>query len=236
MKVNIGAIIFSRTTSSRLPGKALLPIKKNKTLIEIIIERVKKIKGIDHICLATSDEDSDDILALKVKELGISVFRGSLNDVMDRSIGASTYYGYTDFLRICGDRPFFDPSIYEELILTHKANKNDLTTNIFPRTVPRGLSGEIINVQALKEIAQKTTNKKDKEHLTNYFYAKNHNYRLQNVNQSNIGLPIEYDLTLDDNKDLQKIIWIQENINPQDRFNLKEIMSLNIKWINNKHK
>ena len=234
--MKVGGIIFFRMNSKRLPGKALLKLPSGSTVLETIIDRVEKINQLDHFCVATSTESSDDPIFEKAQKKGVEVYRGSLNDVMDRSIGASTYYGYTDFLRICGDRPFLDPILYEELIHIHKANKNDLTTNIFPRTVPPGLSGEIINVQILKEIAQKTIDKKDKEHLTNYFYKKNHNYRIQNVNQSNIGLPIEYDLTLDDNNDLQKIIWIQENINPQDRFNLKKIMSLNIKWINIKHK
>ena len=233
--MKVGGIIFFRMNSSRLPGKPLLKLYSGASVLETIIERVEKINQIDHFCIATSTEISDDPIFEKAQMKGVDVFRGSLNDVMRRSIDASTYYGYTDFLRICGDRPFFDPYLYDQLILIHSANKNDLTTNIFPRTVPPGLSGEVINIQTLKEISQKTTDEKDKEHLTNYFYTKNYDYNIQNVNQFNIGLPIEYDLTLDDNKDLQKIIWIQENLNHKDRFNTEEIMSLNIKWINNKH-
>ena len=219
--------------SKRLPGKALLKLPTGINVLETIIERVKKIDQLDHFCVATSAETSDDPIFKNAQNKGIEVFRGSLSDVMNRSIGASNYYGYTDFLRICGDRPFLDPYLYEQLILIHRASKNDLTTNIFPRTVPPGLSGEIINVQALKEIAEKTVNRKDREHLTNFFYSNNHNYTIQNVNQSNAKLPIEYKLTLDDKKDLKKIIWIQKNLKTKDKFNLKEIMSLNIKWINN---
>lgn len=223
-------------SSKRLPGKALLKLSQGSTILESIIERVQKINLLDHFCVATSKEISDDPIFEKAKEIGIDVYRGSLNDLISRSIGASNYYGYTDFLRICGDRPFLDPFLYDELIHIHKANKNHLTTNIFPRTVPPGLSGEVVNVKALEEISHKITRKKDKEHLTNYFYTKNHSYSIQNVNQSNIELPIEYPLTLDDNKDLQKIIWIQENINPHDKFNQKKIMDLNIKWIKNINK
>lgn len=234
MKENVGAIIFSRISSTRLPGKALIPLINNKTLIEIIIDRVRKIKGIDHICLATSNENSDNLLAQKAKQLGISVFRGNLNDVLDRSIKTSKYFGYTDFIRICGDRPFIDPLLYGELVKIHKQNKNDLTTNIFPRTVPAGLSGEVINVKALVEISLNTKDSIDKEHITNFFYNKNHNYKIQNVNHFSIDLPIDFDLTLDDKKGLKKIIWILKNLNKNDHFNLKQIMRLNIKWINNK--
>ena len=223
-------------SSKRLPGKALLELSQGSTILESIIERVQKINLLDHFCVATSKETSDDPIFEKAKEIGIDVYRGSLNDLISRSIGASTYYGYTDFLRICGDRPFLDPFLYDELIHIHKANKNHLTTNIFPRTVPPGLSGEVVNVKALEEISHKITRKKDKEHLTNFFYTNNHEYCIQNVNQSNIAYPIEFNLTLDNSEDLKKIIWIKENLNPQDRFNTSEIMSLNIKWNKNKHR
>ena len=45
-------------------------------------------------------------------------------------------YKYDSFIRICGDRPFFDIDIYDEMITTHRFKKNELTTNIFPRSVP----------------------------------------------------------------------------------------------------
>lgn len=232
--MRVGGIIFFRMNSKRLPGKPLLKLSSGITILETIIDRVKKIKQLDHFCVATSNETSDDLIFEKALNIGIDVYRGSLDDVMSRSIGASTFYGYTDFLRICGDRPFLDPFLYDEIILAHKANKNDLTTNIFPRTVPPGLTGEIINVQALKEIAEKISNKKDKEHLTNYFYSKKHKYIIQNINQSRVSIPVQYNLTLDNKKDLQKVIWIDENLNPKDRFNIEKIMSLNIKWVKNK--
>ena len=43
--MNIGGIIFSRMSSSRLPGKALIDID-GKTLLERVIERSKKIRNI----------------------------------------------------------------------------------------------------------------------------------------------------------------------------------------------
>ena len=98
------------------------------------------------------------------------MFRGSLDDVAKRAFDASKYYNYSSFLRVCADRPFLDPSIYDEMLKIHNENNYDITTNIFPRTVPPGLTGEIINVNAFERLIRSTKDAKDREHVTRYFY------------------------------------------------------------------
>ena len=49
----IAGIIAARMSSSRLPGKVLLQICE-KTILEIMIERVKRSKIIDKVIIATS--------------------------------------------------------------------------------------------------------------------------------------------------------------------------------------
>ena len=95
--MKIGAIIFSRMSSGRLPGKAMLDIS-GKTLLNRVIERTKSIKLIDHICIATSTNIEDDVIESTAEFLGIDVFRGDLNDVAGRAISAADYYGYDHFL------------------------------------------------------------------------------------------------------------------------------------------
>ena len=57
---NIGAIIFSRMSSQRLPGKAIN--LSGLSLIERVIQQTSKVNNIQHICLATSIDKSDDCL------------------------------------------------------------------------------------------------------------------------------------------------------------------------------
>ena len=95
-----------------------------------------------------------------------------LNDVAKRAFQAAKKYKYSDFLRICGDRPLFDSNIYDELIQEHIKFKNDLTTTIFPRSVPVGFTGEIISTKAMKKLLSLTNNKIDREHVTRFFYKK----------------------------------------------------------------
>lgn len=227
--MRIGGILFFRMNSKRLPGKPLFKILNN-TILSVIVERVKKIEALEHFCIATSFETSDDPIAEEANRIGIEIFRGSLNNVLERAIQASETYNYSDFLRICGDRPFLDPKYYQELILTHKKLKNDLTTNIFPRTVPPGLSGEVINVGTLKGIKSKVYDKDETEHLTKHFYNNPWNFKIYNLSQKNNFIPINQNLTLDTANDYKKITWIYKNLNIEDYYNTEKIMKLNIEW------
>ena len=47
----IGAIIQARMGSTRLPGKVVKKIE-GKTMLEHVIERVKRIKNVDKVILA----------------------------------------------------------------------------------------------------------------------------------------------------------------------------------------
>ena len=51
--MKIGAIIFSRFSSERLPGKALIDIS-GRSLLGRVIDRTREIQGIDKIIVATS--------------------------------------------------------------------------------------------------------------------------------------------------------------------------------------
>ena len=60
MKPNIGIIIQARNNSLRFPNKLFYKIK-DKTLIEILILKLKKIKFKKKIIIATTKDESDDI-------------------------------------------------------------------------------------------------------------------------------------------------------------------------------
>ena len=63
----IGIIIEVRSTSSRLPNKHFYKIN-NKPILELMINRVKKIKGIDKIILATTKNKEDDKICKLAKK------------------------------------------------------------------------------------------------------------------------------------------------------------------------
>ena len=234
--MRIGAIIFSRMSSSRLPGKAFIDIS-GEFLLERVIDRTKKINLIDHICIATSTRKEDDKISLYAESRGLDVFRGSLDDVALRALNASKKYNYDSFLRVCGDRPFLDYKIYDKMIATHKKNDYDLTTNIFPRTVPPGLTGEIVNVKSLQNILKLTNNANDREHITRFFYRNSDQFKINNCNFFTDKNILDLRLVIDDSVDLERSKWIISNMknNNQRTNELNQVIELAKKWEINKN-
>ena len=68
--MKIIGIIQARTGSKRFPKKVLMPIL-GKTLLEHMVERVKKSKYLDEIWIATTKLQSDNILESLAKDLKV---------------------------------------------------------------------------------------------------------------------------------------------------------------------
>ena len=82
--MKIGAIIYTRLGSERLKNKGLIYFGKKK-LVELVIERVKKISNLENIILATSNSKLDKKLQATAKNYKIPFFQGSENDVIERT-------------------------------------------------------------------------------------------------------------------------------------------------------
>src|SRR5438046_1512335 len=81
------ATVEARMTSSRLPGKVLLPAG-GRPLLAILLERLSRAKGIDEIVVATTTNASDDLIVDVARGSGAGVHRGSEHDVLARVCGA----------------------------------------------------------------------------------------------------------------------------------------------------
>ena len=114
MKKNI-AIIQARMNSSRLPGKMFKKIGKY-SIIEWVIKRLKKVKSIDRIILATSKKKIDRKLKIISKKLNIDYFAGSEKDVLGRFVATVKDTKDGNIIRICADNPFIDPTEIKKLI------------------------------------------------------------------------------------------------------------------------
>lgn len=172
------AIIQARMTSSRLPGKMLLPIK-TKPAIEWVIDSAKKINGIDKIVLATSKESTDDALANFCANKGIECHRGDLNNVLERFYEAATKYNASNIMRITGDCTFLDPDICSGILYMLQDGGYDYVSNALNPTFPDGLDCEAFTMQTLKNVYKKSEGELFTEHVTTYI-----NY---NRSQFNIG-------------------------------------------------
>lgn len=97
-------VIQSRVTSSRLPGKALLPVAGFPS---VVLCALRAANWNIPVTVATSTDPTDDIIQSVLQVKGINVCRGSLDDVLDRYIYASRDMDNEDFVvRFTADNMF----------------------------------------------------------------------------------------------------------------------------------
>ena len=148
-KLRFGCFITARTSSTRLPQKALLPIR-GKMVIEHDIERAESIDGVDAIILCTSDRPEDNILEEIARKQGINFFRGPLKDIIARWLGAATKFNLDYFVEFDGDDLFCDPELMSSAIGQMLEEPCDLLRP--PPDLVCGGAGYCISVPALKKV------------------------------------------------------------------------------------
>ena len=104
------AIIQARMSSSRLPGKVLMDIT-GRPMLEHVVVRTMKARSVDGIVIATTTDPSDDVLEQYCLTKGISCWRGSLHDVLDRFYLASVQFSADVIIRLTADCPLLDPDV-----------------------------------------------------------------------------------------------------------------------------
>jgi spore coat polysaccharide biosynthesis protein SpsF len=203
-------VILARLDSARLPGKALRPVA-GRELLGRVIDRVRLAVPADAILVATSDREIDDPIAKFVSGEGISVFRGSVNDVAGRCLACAEVYGLGYLVRISGDSPFIDPSLIQSMMQRFESGDADIVTNVFPRGFPPGMSVEVIAVAALRRIIEASDDPADREHVTVLAYRDPTEFKIDNVAPETADLS-GVALTIDTEADLARAEWIASEI------------------------
>ena len=161
--MKIVATIEARMTSSRLPGKVLLPAA-GRPMLAHLTRRLKTVPSIDEIVLATTTNATDDVLAEFAVQDGIRVFRGSEDDVMGRVVGAAESADADVVVEITGDCPLIDPDLVEQTIRVFKRNEKAVyCANSFISSYPDGMDTQVFTVEALRTSAVMTDDPLDRE-------------------------------------------------------------------------
>jgi spore coat polysaccharide biosynthesis protein SpsF len=146
--MKIGFFITARLKSSRLKQKILLDLN-GKTVLDRVIDRAKKVIGIDGVVLCTSTHPQDSVLYKYAVQNNIQFYAGSEQDVLNRLLNAAEYYGYDAFVGITADNPLF--SIYTSNIMVdmYKKERFDFVNT---KGLPMGCNTYIIDVMALQVV------------------------------------------------------------------------------------
>jgi spore coat polysaccharide biosynthesis protein SpsF len=160
------AILQARMSSTRLPGKVMLPLAGQPMILRQV-ERVRRSRRLDALTVATSTDASDDPLAETLRQAGVEVFRGPLDDVLARFVGALEARPADHVVRLTGDCPLIDPQVIDATVELHLASGADYTQNrLLTKGYPKGQDVEVITAQALRRAAEQAVTPEEREHVT----------------------------------------------------------------------
>ncbi len=173
----VTVVIQARMGSNRLPGK-VLKLAAGKTMLAILVERLRRAETIDQIILATSVAPGDGLIVDEAERLGLPTFLGSEHDVLSRYAGAARKYDLPAVVRITADCPLTDPAVVDFTVGRFLSERPDYCTNALDRSVPKGLDVEVMSRAALERADAEATDNADREHVTRFFYTHPERFRV----------------------------------------------------------
>lgn len=223
-KARIVATIEARMSSSRLPGKVLLPLA-GKPSLERLVERARRSRYVDEVVVATTVSDKDQAVVDWANKAGVAVFRGSEEDVLLRVLEAARAHKGEIIVELTGDCPLIDPGMIDELIELYRNTDCDYVSNILLRTFPRGWDTQVFSTELLAEVDRRTQDPADRENVSLYIYEKLGRFKLGCITAPPELYGPDIRICTDLKEDYDVIAAIYEGLYPKNpAFTARDIM------------
>ena len=223
LKKSVAVLIQARLNSQRLPEKIIKKIN-NKTIIQLIHERLSFCKEINDIIVVTTKDKKDDKLVKYLSKKKLKFFRGNNENCLNRYFYAAKKYNVQTVVRITGDCPLVDSKLVDEFIKVFKKRKVEYLSNTFPYSFPDGLDIEVFSFDFLKKAFKIDGKKKQLENVVIDYFRRNN----KKIKFANITSKLKYNdirLTLDHKADYKLINNIYNHFKPRVNFSWKDVMS-----------
>jgi len=226
-KPRVVASVEARMGSSRLPGKVLSDIAGRPALIRLL-DRLRLARSLDAIVVATTNHPSDDVLARAVENAGITCYRGSEHDVLNRVVEAHRMMETEIIVEVTGDCPLIDPVVIDLGVNTFLASKVDVVANVVRPSYPMGVDVQVFGFAALAEVEASIIDPAVREHVSLYFYDHPERYRILHLAAPERYKAPELRLQLDYPEDQRFIREIYSRLEPKygAAFGTPEILDL----------
>ena len=225
MKKKINIIIQARLSSSRLKKKIILKINK-KPMIFYIIERLRKVKGINKIILSTSQYKKNLKLIEYVKKENVDVYyenNKNENDICSRLFNTCKEFPCDAFVKINGDCPVPEINIINRMVSIYNdefgvdyiSNKKDQW--------PLGYSAEIISLNSLKWCNENFRELEDREVFATHLSSLNDKFKIIFL-PNKIKFKYSYHMMIDTIHDFEIIKKVFLNIYKKKKyFNFRDV-------------
>ena len=220
--MKIAAIVQSRMSSTRLPGKVMAKVVSNPLLWHVI-RRAERSQILNDVIVATTNNLSDDVIASYCAEKSINCFRGSEDDVLDRYYHVALSYKIDTIVRITGDCPLLDPNVVDHVIRFYCSGDYDFVTNTLPCTYPDGLDVSVFSFAVLKQTWHEARLQSEREHVVPYIRNHPEIFGIGNVSHTEDLSNLRW--TVDEPKDLEFVRQVY-GILGNDDFGMNDILDL----------
>lgn len=222
-------IIQARTTSTRLPGKVLLPLAGQPLLLRQV-ERVYAARLVGTVVVAIPTDVRDDVLLRLCQQSGIPCFRGHPHDLLDRHYQAGLTYHADVVVKIPCDCPLIDPQVIDRVLAAYLVDPTayDYVSNLHPATYPDGNDVEVMSMFALKQAWREAKRDFEREHTTPFLWENPGRFRLGNVTwETGQNYAMSHRWTIDYAADYEFLSTIYAALySHRPRFSLADILAL----------
>ncbi len=195
-------LIQARMGSTRVPGKALLNLA-GKPLLWHVVDRMRRVRQVNKIILATSSSPENEVLRkfAKQNDIGFYAHAGE-DDLAGRVANAVKNIEGNLVLKTGGDCPLIDPAVLQKIVDLGIGSKNaDFVSNRVEWSYPLGLSADLISRYAIEWADKNLSLPKDRELFA--LYIRDHNEQFNVIPCKNDVDLSHHTWTVDDLKDVE---------------------------------
>jgi len=165
-------ILQARLDSTRLPGKALLPLD-GKPLIFRVMEALNRVPS--ELKVLACPEDSLSSFSPLAAEAGFQIISGPKEDVLERFCIAIRRYSIDRVIRATGDNPF----VFADAAAAINAEGAALNADYAGYSgIPYGAGVESVSAAALLRSSAEASSPYEREHVCPYLYNHGEIFRL----------------------------------------------------------
>jgi spore coat polysaccharide biosynthesis protein SpsF len=146
---------------------------------------------------------------------GISCFRGSELDLLDRYYRAAEKYNAKIIARLTGDDPLTDPDLIDRMIIELNTEGYDVVTNSITPTYPEGLDVTIMRSNVLFDAWSNAILPSHREHVTPYTFGASSKYKIfnyvQDIDYSAFRWTVDHQTDFDFVEEVYKQLYLKKS-------------------------
>ena len=211
------AIVQARTNSSRLPGKVLMDFGGAPMLTQII-NQARDASLISQLIVATTENQTDDLIVDICQQNKVLVYRGSENDVLGRMTEAAKLANAEIVIRLTADNPFVNADLIDQGISHYLRGYPmfDYVSNTDSVDFPVGLYVEIIKFESLSLVNELDQTLDGREHVTMAFRRHPNSFKVHSFGTS-LFFSNKF-LTVDTREDYDRLLPVYQHLISKKQF------------------